>query len=96
MTDIKKRLLTVVALLICLGGILWIQYDECHYTRQGYIIHTVFDNYVVFVDDTGNEWNVFTDGQPFVDGQNVKATMFDNHTHTHIKDDEVVDLKFIN
>ena len=51
---------------------------------------------MVFVDDTGNEWNVFTDGQPFVDGQNVKAIMFDNHTHTHIKDDEVIDLKFIN
>ena len=73
-----------------------IGYNDCHYKRTGYIVHTVFNNYVVFVDNTGNEWNVFTDGQSFIDGQDVVAVMFDNYTPTHIKDDSVVDLKFIN
>lgn len=92
----KKNILSILALIFVFAGLFFVTYNETHYYRNGYILHTVFDNYVVFVDDTGNEWEMFTDGQPFVDGQNVRVTMFDNNTHTHIKDDKCVDFKFIN
>lgn len=92
----KKNILSIAVLIFVFASLFFVSYNETHYYREGYLVHTVFDNYVVFVDNTGNEWEMFTDGQPFVDGQNVRVTMFDNHTHTHIKDDKCVDFKFIN
>ena len=90
-----KNLYKVLIVLICAGILYWVMYNDCHYTRQGYIIHTCFDNYVVFVDNTGNEWNIFTDGKSFVDGQNVKVKMFDNYTPTYIQDDKCISVKYI-
>lgn len=92
----RKNILSIIVLIFVFASLFFVTYNETHYYREGYLVHTVFDNYVVFVDNTGNEWEMFTDGQPFVDGQNVRVTMFDNYTHTHIKDDKCVDFKFIN
>ena len=86
----------IVGLAFIIGITLLVSYNESHYTRNGYIIHTVFDNLVVFIDDCGNEWEMFTDGEAFVDGQNVRVKFFDHNTPFHIKDDEIVDYKFIN
>ena len=91
-----KNMIQIVGLIFAFALVIFVAYSDCHYYREGYIIHTVFDNYVVFVDDTGNEWEMFTDGRSFNDGQRVRVTMFDNNTHTHIKDDKCVDFKFIN
>lgn len=83
--------LTFIITIVCI-----VSYNECHYTREGYILHTTFDNLVVFIDESGNEWEMFTDGESFVDGQNVRVKFFDGNTHFHIKDDEIVGYKFIN
>lgn len=86
----------IIALTFIIGVVSFISYNECHYSREGYLLHTAFNNLVVFVDDCGNEWEMFTDGEPFIDGQNVRVKFFDRHTPFHIKDDEVVSYKFIN
>lgn len=90
----KFQLILALAVISVVIGI--VSYNECHYSREGYIIHTTFNNLVVFVDDSGNEWEIFTDGEPFIDGQQVRVKFFDNNTHFHIKDDKVIDYKFIN
>ena len=92
----KKKVATLIAMLIIAVGLVIIGYNDCHYYREGYLIHTVFNNLAVFVDDCGNEWELFTDGETFVDGQQVKVLMFDNYTPTHITDDKIVDYKFKN
>ena len=85
----------IFALAFIIGVVSFVSYNECHYTRDGYILHTAFDNLVVFVDDCGNEWEMFTDGHPFIDGQNVRVKFFDNNTPFHIKDDKIVKFKYL-
>lgn len=92
----KKKVITVVAILIVVAGLILVSYSDCHYHREGYLLHTVFDNLVVVVDDCGNEWELFTDGETFIDGQRVRVLMFDNYTPTHIKDDKIISYKFQN
>lgn len=92
----KKKIMTVVAMLIIAIGLIAVGYSDCHYHREGYLLHTVFDNLVVVVDDCGNEWEMFTDGEAFIDGQRVRVLMFDNYTPTHIKDDKIISYKFQN
>lgn len=89
----KIQLIFALAFIIGVVGL--VGYNECHYTREGYILHTTFNNLVVFVDDCGNEWEMFTDGEPFVDGQNVRVKFFDNYTPFHIKDDKIVNFKYL-
>lgn len=86
----------IIALAFIIGVVSFVSYNECHYNREGYLIHTTFDNLVVFIDDCGNEWEMFTDSEPFIDGQNVRVKFFDHNTPFHIKDDEIVSYKFIN
>ena len=92
----KKKIMTLIAILIIAVGLLLVGYNDCHYYREGCLFHTVFDNLVVFVDDSGNEWEMFTDGETFEDGQQVRVLMFDNYTPTHITDDKTIDYKFKN
>ena len=89
-----KNIYKVFIALILFFGIVFVGWNDCHYYREGYFLHTVFNNYVVFVDDCGYEWEMFTDGQDFKDGQPVKVLMFDNYTHNHINDDKCIDYKF--
>ena len=86
----------IIALVFIMSIVFFVSYNECHYSREGYLLHTTFDNLVMFVDDCGNEWEMFTDGEPFIDGQNVRVKFFDHNTPFHIKDDEIVSYKFIN
>ena len=92
----KKKIMTLIAILIIAVGLLLVGYNDCHYHREGCLFHTVFDNLVVFVDDSGNEWEMFTDGETFEDGQRVRVLMFDNYTPTHITDDKTIDYEFQN
>lgn len=91
----KNKIYLFFALVFMIVGMGFVSYNECHYTREGYILHTTFNNLVVFVDDCGNEWEMFTDGQSFIDGQNVRVKFFDGYTPFHIKDDQIIDFKYI-
>lgn len=91
----RKNIFKLLVAFILLGGIILTGYNECHYNREGYILHTTFNNLVVFIDDCGNEWEMFTDGEPFVDGQQVKVKFFDNYTPCHIKDDKIINYKYL-
>lgn len=67
-------------------------YSQTHYTRTGKIQSVVADELRI-IDTTGNIWIFY--GEGFRKNDNVKMTMYNNHTDLEITDDIIEKVRKI-
>lgn len=88
---------TIIISCIVVGMFLILAYEQTHYVRTG---HAVFDrsfsvdNYYVFFDATGYEYEFVTTDYISADDV-VMVKMFNNCTEEDVTDDMVIDYKII-
>ena len=84
---------TVLGIVVVLGILFFMAYNEHHYTRMGFCKRIGNERYH-FYDSRGNVWEFYSDEE--IDPEaTVEVKMFSNCTLDNIKDDIITDYQVL-
>lgn len=84
---------TVLGIVVVLGILFFMAYNEHHYTRMGFCKRISNERYH-FYDSRGNVWEFYSDKD--IDPEaTVEVKMFSNCTLDNIKDDIITDYQVL-
>ena len=89
---IKPILKTIFAIVVVVGLLFFVAYNETHYAKTGTI--TQRNGISTFKDHRGNEWDFYSD-KIIPANANIKAKFFTNNTLNYIYDDQLISYEII-
>lgn len=92
MKHIITLIKTIFIIILIVGLMYFVAYNETHYSKTGTVIQQ--NGISTFTDHHGNQYDFYSDDIIPINA-NVQVKFYTNNTLDNIKDDKVIDYKII-